>query len=161
MAGGAHYTVIPEVPFDIADITKAMERRFQMGEKYGIIVVAEGALPKEGTLDVAEREVDQFGHEKFQNMSALIAKEIENRLDTDVRSTVLGHIQRGGTPTAFDRVLATRFAVNATKAAIRGEFGKVVALKGGSIELIDFEEAVGTLKEVPEKRYATARSLFG
>ena len=118
-------------------------------------------MPKEGTLDVAEREVDQFGHEKFQNMSALIAKEIENRLDTDVRSTVLGHIQRGGTPTAFDRVLATRFAVNATKAAIRGEFGKVVALKGGSIELIDFEEAVGTLKEVPEKRYATARSLFG
>ncbi|MGJ4076728.1 ATP-dependent 6-phosphofructokinase [Corynebacterium jeikeium] len=161
MAGGAHEILIPEFPFDIDDVCRRMARRFQLGEKYGIIVVAEGALPKEGTLDVAEREVDQFGHEKFQNMSALIAKEIENRLDTDVRSTVLGHIQRGGTPTAFDRVLATRFAVNATKAAIRGEFGKVVALKGGSIELIDFEEAVGTLKEVPERRYATARSLFG
>lgn len=161
MAGGAHEILIPEFPFDIDDVCRRMARRFQLGEKYGIIVVAEGALPKEGTLDVAEREVDQFGHEKFQDMSALIAKEIENRLDTDVRSTVLGHIQRGGTPTAFDRVLATRFAVNATKAAIRGDFGKVVALKGGSIELIDFEEAVGTLKEVPEKRYETARSLFG
>ena len=161
MAGGAHEILIPEFPFDIEDVCRRMARRFQLGEKYGIIVVAEGALPKEGTLEVGEREVDQFGHEKFQNISGLIAREIENRLDTDVRSTVLGHIQRGGTPTAFDRVLATRFGVNAAKAAIRGEFGKVVALKGQHIEMIGFEEAVGTLKEVPQRRYDTATSLFG
>lgn len=161
MASGAHDILIPEVPFDIDDVCRKMARRFQLGEKYGIIVVAEGALPKEGTLDVAEREVDQFGHEKFEDMSGLIAREIENRLDTEVRSTVLGHVQRGGTPTAFDRVLATRFAVNATKACIRGDFNKVVALKGQHIEMIGFDEAIGSLKQVPMKRYETAQSLFG
>lgn len=161
MASGAHDILIPEVAFDIEEVCKKMARRFQLGEKYGIIVVAEGALPKEGTLQIADREVDQFGHEKFQDVGALIAREIENRLDTEVRSTVLGHIQRGGTPTAFDRVLATRFAVNATKACLRGEFNKVVALRGPSIELIGFDEAVGTLKEVPMKRYETAQALFG
>lgn len=161
MAGGAHDILIPEVPFDIEDVVKKMARRFQLGEKYGIIVVAEGALPKRGTLDVASREVDQYGHEKFQDICGLIAREIENRLDTDVRTTVLGHIQRGGTPTAFDRVLATRYAVNATKAAIHGDFGKVVALQGEDIVLIDFDEAVGKLKEVPLRRYETAQSLFG
>ena len=108
-----------------------------------------------------EREVDEFGHEKFQDMTGVIAREINNRLDTEVRSTVLGHVQRGGTPTAFDRVLATRFAVNATKACIRGDFNKVVSLRGEHIELISFEDAVGELKAVPLKRYETAQSLFG
>ncbi|OFT90793.1 MULTISPECIES: ATP-dependent 6-phosphofructokinase [Corynebacterium] len=161
MAGGAHEILIPEVPFDIDEVCKRMARRFQLGEKYGIIVVAEGALPKEGTLDVGEREVDQFGHEKFDDISGLIAKELENRLDTDVRTTVLGHIQRGGTPTAFDRVLATRFGVNATQACLAGDFGKVVALNASHIELITFEQAVGQLKEVPLKFYETAQALFG
>ncbi|AGP31096.1 ATP-dependent 6-phosphofructokinase [Corynebacterium terpenotabidum] len=161
MAGGAHDILIPEHPFDIEDVCKRMARRFQMGEKYGIIVVAEGAMPKEGTFVMPEREVDQFGHQKFDDIGAVIAHEIENRLDTDVRSTVLGHIQRGGTPTAFDRVLATRYAVHATKAALRGDFGRVVALRGETVKLVSFEEAVGQLKVVPDHRWESALSLLG
>jgi 6-phosphofructokinase 1 len=161
MAGGAHDILIPEHPFDIEDVCTRMARRFQLGEKYGIIVVAEGAAPKEGTLEMAEREVDQFGHQKFGNVGALIAHEIQNRLDADVRSTVLGHIQRGGTPTAFDRVLATRYGVHATKAALRGDFGQVVALRGEAIRLVSFDDAVGQLKCVPDHRWESALSLLG
>ena len=161
MAGGAHYTVIPEAPFDINDICKAMERRFQMGEKYGIICVAEGATPVEGTMDYAEGEVDQFGHQTFNGIGQIIGDEVHRRLGHDVRTTVLGHIQRGGTPTAFDRVLATRYGVAAARAAHHGEYGKCVALHGEHIELIDLQEAVGTLKAVPQNRYKTAKALFG
>ncbi|MBZ8177116.1 ATP-dependent 6-phosphofructokinase [Corynebacterium sp. 3HC-13] len=161
MAGGAHYTVIPEEPFDIAEICKAMERRFQMGEKYGIICVAEGALPKEGTMEMREGEIDQFGHKTFTGIGQQIADEIHNRLGHDVRTTVLGHIQRGGTPTAFDRVLATRYGVHAARACHSGDFGKCVALHGEHIELIDLNEAVGTLKAVPHGRYVTAKAMFG
>lgn len=118
-------------------------------------------MPKEGTFVMPEREVDQFGHQKFDDIGAVIAHEIENRLDTDVRSTVLGHIQRGGTPTAFDRVLATRYAVHATKAALRGDFGRVVALRGETVKLVSFEEAVGQLKVVPDHRWESALSLLG
>lgn len=161
MAGGAHYTIIPEVPFDIEDVCKAMERRFQLGEKYGIIVVAEGALPKEGTMELREGEVDQFGHRTFTGIGQQVADEIKQRLGHDVRTTVLGHIQRGGTPTAFDRVLATRYGVAAVRAVQAGEFGKTVALHGEAIELIDLDEAVGHLKAVPEERYRTAQAMFG
>lgn len=161
MAGGAHYTVIPEVPFDIAEICKAMERRFQMGEKYGIIVVAEGAMPREGTMQMREGEVDQFGHQTFTGIGQQIADAIHHRLGHDVRTTVLGHIQRGGTPTAFDRVLATRYGVRAARACHEGQFGKVVALNGERIKMIDFESAVGTLKRVPIERWVTAQAMFG
>ncbi len=161
MAGGAHYIVIPEQPFDIAEICKKMERRFQMGEKYGIIVVAEGALPEEGTMEFAEGGVDQFGHQTFNGIGQIIGDEIKKRLGHDVRTSVLGHIQRGGTPTAFDRVLATRYGVHAARACHTGDFGKMVALHGEHIELISLEEAVGSLKVVPEGRYRTARALFG
>ncbi len=161
MAGGAHYIVIPEVPFDIAEITKAMERRFQLGEKYGIIVVAEGALPKPGTMDFAEGAVDQFGHQMFNGIGQVIGDEIKKRLGHDVRTTTLGHIQRGGTPTAFDRVLATRYGVHAARACHDKDFGKCVALRGEHVELIDLEDAVGKLKVVPDSRYRTARALFG
>lgn len=161
MAGGAHYIVIPEAPFDIAEITKAMERRFQLGEKYGIIVVAEGALPKPGTMDFAEGAVDQFGHQMFNGIGQVIGDEIKKRLGHDVRTTTLGHIQRGGTPTAFDRVLATRYGVHAARACHDKDFGKCVALRGEHVELIDLEDAVGKLKVVPDSRYRTARALFG
>lgn len=161
MAGGAHYTVIPEEPFDIAEICKAMERRFQMGEKYGIIVVAEGATPKEGTMDAGLGEEDEFGHVTFTGMGRIIADEIKKRLGYDVRTTVLGHIQRGGTPTAYDRVLATRYGVHAARAAHDSNFNTCVALHGEDIDLVPLESAVAHLKRVPEKRYATARSMFG
>lgn len=161
LAGGAHDILIPEYPFDVDAVVKKMARRFQLGERYGIIVLAEGALPMPGTWKLGDREVDQFGHEKFQDIAPLLAKELENSLDIDVRTTVLGHTQRGGTPTAFDRVLATRFAVQATKAVMAGDYGKVVALQGDHIKLISFEEAVGELKIVPEHRYRAAQALLG
>lgn len=161
MAGGAHYTVIPEVPFDIADICKSMERRFQMGEKYGIVCVAEGALPKEGTMEMKIGDVDQFGHRTFTGIGQQIGDEIHRRLGHDVRTTVLGHIQRGGTPTAYDRVLATRYGVRAARAAHEGNFGTTVALHGEVVVNIPLAEAVGTLKSVPEHRYHTAQAMFG
>lgn len=161
MAGGAHHIVIPEQPFDIEQICKSMERRFQMGEKYGIIVVAEGATPKEGTMDYREGGVDQFGHQTFNGIGQVIGDEIKRRTGYDVRTTVLGHIQRGGTPTAYDRVLATRYGVHATRCVHEGHFGSVVALRGPSITRISFEDAVGQLKTVPEGRYRTASALFG
>ena len=160
MAGGAHYTVIPEEPFDIAEICKAMERRFQMGEKYGIIVVAEGAVPKEGTMDAGLGEEDEFGHKTFNGMGQIIADEVKNRLGYDVRTTVLGHIQRGGTPTAYDRVLATRYGVHAARAAHEGNFDTCVALRGEDIELVALQDAVAHLKTVPARRYATAQAMF-
>lgn len=161
MAGGAHYIVLPEEPFDIAEICKKMERRFQMGEKYGIIVVAEGATPKEGTMEFEGGEIDQFGHQTFTNVGQMIGDEIKKRLGHDVRTSVLGHIQRGGTPTAFDRVLATRYGVHAARACHNGDFGKMVALHGEFIELIDLADAVDKLKTVPEIRVKTAHALFG
>ncbi|WP_342319596.1 6-phosphofructokinase [Corynebacterium mayonis] len=161
MAGGAHYTVIPEEPFDIADICKAMERRFQMGEKYGIVVVAEGAVPREGTMDASLGEEDQFGHVTFNGMGQIIADEIKERLGYDVRTTVLGHIQRGGTPTAYDRVLATRYGLHAARAAHAGQFGTCVALRGEDIELVTLEESVEHLKRVPQRRIDAARIMFG
>ncbi|WP_018295748.1 6-phosphofructokinase [Corynebacterium lubricantis] len=160
MAGGAHYTVIPEEPFDIAEITKAMERRFQMGEKYGIVVVAEGAVPKEGTMDAGLGDEDEFGHKTFTGMGQVIADEIHRRTGYDVRTTVLGHIQRGGTPTAYDRVLATRYGAAAAKAAHEGHFGMSVALHGEDIEMVSLEDATGSLKTVPDHRYHTAKTMF-
>lgn len=161
MAGGAHYTVIPEVPFDIDDIVKAMQRRFQMGEKYGIVVVAEGATPKEGTMEVDEGQIDQFGHKTFTGMGQQIGDEIRRRVGQDVRTTVLGHIQRGGSPTAYDRVLATRYGAAAARAAHEEKFGSCVALHGEIIDLIDLADAVDTLKTVPQYRYQEAQSMFG
>ncbi|HHY07141.1 MAG: 6-phosphofructokinase [Lawsonella sp.] len=161
MAGGAHMVVIPEVPFDVNYIEKVMERRFQMGESYGICVVAEGAMPKEGTMDVRSGGIDEFGHKIYTGVAQQLGDELKNRTGRDVRTTVLGHIQRGGTPTAFDRVLGTRFGVNAVHAVANGDFGKVVALHGDKIELITLDEAVGHTKLVPPERYAEMEALFG
>ena len=161
LAGGAHHIVIPEVPFDVSEITKSMERRFQMGEKYGIIVVAEGAQPRPGTMAVDDKGVDEFGHRRLGGMGQLIGEEISRSTGYDVRTTVLGHVQRGGTPTAFDRVLASRFGVHATRAAHRGEFGSCVVLKGEYIETLPLAEVVSRLKTVPMRRYEIAQALFG
>lgn len=161
MAGGAHYIVIPEEPFDINEIVKSMERRFQLGEKYGIIVVAEGAKPKEGTMELEDRGMDVFGHKIFAGIGEMIGNEFSRRTNYDVRTTVLGHIQRGGTPTAFDRVLATRYGIHAARAVHEEQFGTAVALQAGEIVRIPLSDAVGQLKTVPPGRYRTAKALFG
>lgn len=162
MAGGAHMVVIPEVPFDVNQIAKLMERRFQMGESYAICVVAEGALPKEGTMEMRSGGIDKFGHEIYTGVAQQLGDELRSRLnDRDIRTTVLGHIQRGGTPTAFDRVLGTRFGVNAVHAVAEGDFGKVVAVRNDRIERITLDEAVGHSKKVPMDRYKEMEALFG
>ena len=162
LASGAHMIVIPEVPFDIDYVCKVMKRRFQMGEAYGICVVAEGATPVEGSgMTLRRGGTDQFGHEVFTGVADQMASAIAERMNRDVRTTVLGHIQRGGTPTAYDRVLATRFGVHAAHAAHRGDFGQIVALRGESIEMVPVEDAVAVLKTVPEDRYREAACLFG
>ncbi|KAA0919479.1 ATP-dependent 6-phosphofructokinase [Dietzia sp. ANT_WB102] len=162
LASGAHMIVIPEVPFDIDHVCKLMKRRFQMGEAYGICVVAEGATPVEGSgMTLREGGIDQFGHEVFTGVADQMGTAIKERMNRDVRTTVLGHIQRGGTPTAYDRVLATRFGVHAARAVHRGDFGQIVALRGESIEMVPVEDAVAVLKTVPEDRYREASCLFG
>ena len=162
LASGAHMIVIPEVPFDIDYVCKVMKRRFQMGEAYGICVVAEGATPAEGSgMTLRESGTDEFGHEVFTGVADQMATAISRRMNPDVRTTVLGHIQRGGTPTAYDRVLATRFGVHAAHAAHRGDFGQIVALHGEAIAMIPVNEAVSELKTVPGDRYREATHLFG
>ena len=162
LASGAHMIVIPEVPFDIDYVCKVMKRRFQMGEAYGICVVAEGAMPAEGTgMSLDDGGTDRFGHQVFTGVADQMATVIKTRMQRDVRTTVLGHIQRGGTPTAYDRVLATRFGVHAAHAVHRGDFGQIVALRGESIGMVPVEEAVAVLKTVPADRYREAASLFG
>ena len=148
IAGGAAEILIPEEPFDIGEISESIKRRHEQGRYATIVVVAEGAAPKEGTLALQSGEIDQFGHVRLGGVGNLVAKEIEERTGFETRVTILGHIQRGGTPTAFDRVLATRFGIAAIEAVHDGAFGQMVAFQGGEIVRVPLEDAVGELKTV-------------
>ncbi len=130
IASGAHMILIPEQPFDVEEVCRLVKRRFQRGDSHFICVVAEGAKPKEGTFSMAQGGIDEFGHERFTGVAQQLAIEIERRINKEVRTTVLGHVQRGGKPTPYDRVLATRFGVNAADAAHSGDTGMMVACKG-------------------------------
>jgi 6-phosphofructokinase 1 len=153
--------LIPEEPFDIERVCDALERRHARGRFASIVVVAEGALPAEGTMQIVSNEVDQFGHVRLGGIGTTIAQEIEARTGFETRVTILGHVQRGGTPTAFDRVLATRFGIAAIDAAHDGAFGQMVALRGGSIVRVSLGEAVGTLKLVdPVLYHGVAEQFF-
>jgi ATP-dependent phosphofructokinase / diphosphate-dependent phosphofructokinase len=159
MAGGANVILIPEQPFDIDQVCAWVEHRFQT--RYApIVVVSEGAYPKSGA-EVAELEVDAFGHVRLGGVGQTLADEIERRTGKEARATVLGHVQRGGTPTAFDRVLATRFGVHAIRAVADGAFGQMVALRGTDIVQVPIAEATRELKLVPPERYAEAELFFG
>jgi ATP-dependent phosphofructokinase / diphosphate-dependent phosphofructokinase len=160
MAGGANVILIPEKQFDIEKVCAYVEHRFQT--RYApIVVVAEGARPIDGDLSAAGQTLDAFGHERLGGVGQMLANEIEKRTGKEARCTVLGHIQRGGTPTAFDRVLATRFGLQAIGAVHDGEFGCMVALSGNEILRIPLAEATRELKLVPAERYAEAEVLFG
>ena len=161
LASGAHMTLIPEQPFDIDEVCRLVKRRFQRGDSHFICVVAEGAKPAEGSMKLAEGGIDEFGHERFTGVAAQLAYEVEKRINKDVRVTVLGHVQRGGTPTAYDRVLATRFGVNAADAAHAGEYGQMVSLRGQDIGRVPLADAVRQLKLVPQSRYDDAAAFFG
>ncbi|MCF6473523.1 ATP-dependent 6-phosphofructokinase [Nonomuraea sp. MG754425] len=160
MAGGANVILIPEKPFDIDQVCEYVESRFRT--RYSpIIVVAEGAHPVEGQMELQAGTLDAFGHVRLGGIGEVLAKEIEKRTGKEARTTVLGHIQRGGTPTAYDRVLATRFGLQAIDAAHEGDYGKMVALRGTDIVRVGLDEATAELKTVPVERYAEAEVFFG
>jgi phosphofructokinase-like protein len=160
LAGGANVILIPERPFDIDKVCGWVERRFQT--KYApIVVVAEGAHPANEELLVSSGQLDAFGHVRLGGIGQLLADEIEKRTGKEARCTVLGHIQRGGTPSAFDRVLATRFGVHAVQAVHEEAFGTMMALRGTDIVRIPLSEATRELKLVPPERYAEAEVFFG
>ena len=160
LAGGANVILIPEQPFDIEKVCELVERRFQL-QYAPIIVVAEGALPVAGSMSTVEGEVDAFGHERLRGIGDRLAQEIESRTGKESRAVVLGHTQRGGTPTAFDRWLATRFGLHAIQAVHDGDFGKMVALRGTDIVRVPLIEGTGELKTVDPAQYAEAEVLFG
>ncbi|GAT64916.1 6-phosphofructokinase [Planomonospora sp. ID91781] len=160
MAAGANVILIPEKPFDIDRVCAYVESRFKT--RYApIIVVAEGAHPVEGQMALQTGELDAFGHVRLGGIGETLAKEIEKRTGKEARTTVLGHIQRGGTPTAFDRVLATRFGLQAIDAVHDGEFGVMVALQGTDIVRVPLQEGTKELKTVPPGRYEEAEVFFG
>jgi ATP-dependent phosphofructokinase / diphosphate-dependent phosphofructokinase len=161
LAGGADVILIPERPFDIEEVCRLIMRRHARGRYFSIVVAAEGATPKEGTLEVMTQGTDEFGHERLGGIGYLLEREIGERTGFEARATVLGHIQRGGTPTAFDRVLATRLGVAAIDAASNGEWGQMPALRGTRIELVPLAEAVSELKTVTAEDYETAEAFFG
>ena len=161
MAGGADIILIPELPFDIEDVCDRIRHRHMRGARFSIVVVAEGAVPKEGTMATLDSDVDQFGHVRLGGIGNLIQTEIEGRTGFETRVTILGHIQRGGTPTAYDRVLATRFGVEAIDAVHQGEFGVMVALRGPDIVRVPLAEAVRELKTVDPRIYDVASVFFG
>ncbi len=160
MAAGAHAIVVPERPFDIDQLTEIVGERFSAGKRFAIVVVAEGAKPKPGSMDFEEGGTDMYGHERFAGIGNRLAVELEHRLGKESRPVILGHVQRGGTPTAYDRVLATRFGWHAVEAAHRGEFGMLTALRGTDIVMVPLAEATSTLKTVPADRYDEAQTVL-
>jgi ATP-dependent phosphofructokinase / diphosphate-dependent phosphofructokinase len=161
IAGGATMVLIPERPFDIDEVCRVIQHRHERGRFASIVVVAEGAQPVEGTLAVASGEVDAFGHARLGGIGDQLAWAIEDRIGFETRAIVLGHVQRGGTPTAFDRVLATRFGVGAIDAVHAGDFGAMVALRGGDIVRVPLAEATAELKLVDPDLYEVAEVFFG
>jgi phosphofructokinase-like protein len=160
VAGGANVILIPERPFDIDEVCRFIEHRF--ASHYApIVVVAEGAVPLAGTLPERTGTMDAFGHTRLQGIGALLEQEIGGRTGKEARATVLGYVQRGGSPTAYDRVLATRFGLHAVEALHAGVTGEMVALHGTAIDRVPLAAATASLKLVPPELYAEAEVFFG
>ncbi len=161
LAGGADAILVPERPFDVEDVCDLIRRRHSRGRYFSIVVVAEGAVPAEGTMETLEGDTDEFGHVRLGGIGQRLSVEIEERTGFETRVTVLGHVQRGGTPTPYDRVLATRLGVAASDAAQEGRWGTMPALRGGRIELVALRDAVAELRLVPAEEYEVAETFFG
>jgi ATP-dependent phosphofructokinase / diphosphate-dependent phosphofructokinase len=161
VAGGADVILIPEIPFDIDEVCLRIRRRHERGRYFSIVVAAEGAMPKEGTMTLQTGAVDEFGHPRLGGIGYALEREIESRTGYETRATVLGHVQRGGTPTAFDRVLATRLGLAAIDGAHAGEWGKMAALRSTDVELIALADAVAEVRHVPVEEYESFDVLFG
>jgi 6-phosphofructokinase 1 len=160
LAGGANVILIPEQPFDLDRVCELVGRRLE-ARFAPIVVVSEGAQPVGGAPETQDRGLDEFGHVRLGGIAHWLEQEIEQRTGKETRATVLGHVQRGGTPTAFDRILATRFGLHAIDAANAGEWGKMTALRGTEIKLVDIGEATAELKTVPKELYGEAEVFFG
>ncbi len=161
LAGGADMILVPEEPFDIEEVCDRLTHRHQRGASFSIVVVAEGAVPAAGTMELASGELDDFGHVRLGGIGNQLAEEIERRTGFEARTTVLGHVLRGGSPTAYDRVIATRFGIEAIDAVHEGDFGVMVALHGTNVVRVPIEDGVERLKTVDEKLYNTAAVFFG
>jgi 6-phosphofructokinase 1 len=160
IAGGAAEILVPEERFDLDKVAERIKSRHARGRYASIDVVAEGAQPLEGTMVVQDQELDAFGHVKLGGIGTWLAKELEERTGFETRVTILGHIQRGGTPTAYDRVLSTRFGIAAIEAVHDGAFGQMVALRAGEIVHVPLAEAVGTLKLIDPALYHDVAEVF-
>jgi 6-phosphofructokinase 1 len=160
MAGGATVVLVPERPFDLDAVVAHCRHRFDSGYS-PIVVVSEGARPADGDLVTSTGQTDAFGHVRLGGIGAALAAVIEERTGREARAVVLGHVQRGGTPSQFDRVLATRFGLAAVDAVHDGATGVMVALRGTDIVRVPIDEATAALKLVPLERYAEAEVFFG
>ena len=161
LAGGADVILVPETPFDIQEICGRLTHRHELGANFSIVVVAEGATPIAGAAELQSTEVDAFGHVRLGGVGNWLQQEIEKRTGYEARMTQLGHVLRGGTPTAYDRVIATRFGVEAIDAVHDGDFGKMVALQGTDVVRVPIEEGVAVLKTVDQRLFSTAAVFFG
>ena len=161
IAGGADVILIPEIPIDLDEVCNVIKKRHARGKTFSIIVVSEGAQFKDGTIVTQEQKLDAFGHVRLGGIGEDLAAQIEKRTGFETRVSVLGHIQRGGSPTAFDRVLGTRFGIKAVELIIDKKFGKMVALDGTKIIDVPLEEAVKALKTVDMEFYNIAKVFFG
>jgi 6-phosphofructokinase 1 len=162
IAGGATVVLVPEVPFDVEEVCEFIRHRHEERARFAsIVVVAEGAMPKQGTYMWKEGEIDAFGHARLGGIGDWLANEIEKGTGYESRAVILGHVQRGGTPTAFDRVLSTRFGIAAIDAVHDGAFDQMVALRCGQVVRLPMVEAVGELKLVDPEIYEVAKIFFG
>lgn len=161
IAGGADIILIPEIPIDIDEVCGLIKKRHARGKTFSIVVVAEGARFKEGTMVTQEQRLDEFGHARLGGVGEVLGKEIEVRTGYETRISVLGHIQRGGSPSAFDRILGTRFGVKAVELLKNKKFGKMVALSGNKIIDVPIEQAVASLKTVDMELYEISKVFFG
>lgn len=161
IAGGADIVLIPEKPFEIDEVCALIKRRQERGRNFSIVVVAEGAKPKGGVEIAYSESLDEFGHIRLGGIGYYLGKEIEKRLNVETRVVVLGHLQRGGSPTAFDRVLATRFGIAAIDMVHEGKFDHMPAIKGNRIVSVSLKEVVGKRKTVDLELYDIASVFFG
>lgn len=161
IAGGADVILIPEIPIDIEETCNLIKNRHSRGKTFSIVVVAEGAQFKKGSVVTQEQKLDEFGHVRLGGIAEALAQEIEKKTGYETRVSVLGHIQRGGTPTAFDRILGTRFGVKAVELVQAEKFGRMVALTGNKIIDVPIETAVSKLKTVDMELYEIAKVFFG
>ena len=161
IAGGADVILIPEIPIDMDEVCDVIKKRHSRGKTFSIVVVAEGAQFKDGSMITQEQKLDAFGHVRLGGIGERLGEQIEKRTGYETRVSVLGHIQRGGSPTAFDRVLGTRFGVKAVELIKGRKFGRMVALAGVKIIDVPLEEAVKALKTVDMELYDIAKVFFG